>query len=111
MAITWAGATFEGPLPLEAFPVANQAGIFAVVARMAGESGVVTYRPLYFGLSDECTIRGFPWAHPAAACWLDCVDGHRGHLFGAIHFMTFAGTTTREAVLEALVREYSPACA
>lgn len=111
MAITWAGATFEGPLPLDAIPVANQVGIFAVVAREVGDSGVATYRPLYFGLTDECTVRGFPWSHPRADCWLDGVDGDRGRLFGAIHFMTFAGTTTREAVLETLLRAYRPKCA
>lgn len=111
MAITWAGATFEGPLPLDAFPVSHQAGVFAVVARSVGEAGVVTYRPVYFGLTEECTIRGFPWAHGRADCWLECVDGARQSLFGAIHFMTFAATTTREAVLEALVREFRPDCA
>ncbi|HET9259264.1 MAG TPA: hypothetical protein VFP42_03970 [Acidimicrobiia bacterium] len=107
---TLAGYSFEGPRLLAGWTPPARPAVYAVFYRPDVEAHPERYGVIHVGEAEDLTKERFPFAHPAAGCWLDRVGGDRFKLYIGILEAPGAVSTHREQIVRELVAIYKPGC-
>jgi hypothetical protein len=104
-----AGYPFEGPRVLAGWSPPAAAGVFVVMYRPAPESAPDRYAVIYVGQAEDLSSAGFPFRHPASACWIRRAGGKYD-----VHVATYeipGGLLGhRQQLVDELLAVYRPQC-
>jgi hypothetical protein len=109
MSINLGGADFDGPFQLDDWTPPRQAAVYAILMRRDPVRKPKTYRPIYFGETEDLSERGFLRAHHKFGCWIN-EAGSTKNLFIAIYALTSSTEAKRRSVEARLVSDYEPEC-
>jgi hypothetical protein len=106
--IKFANRDFDGPFPAASWVAPWYGGVYAVLVRDAGWAPLPC-RPIYFGQTGNFAQRGFLRGHRGYRSWLAAAGGE-SNLGIATHWMPGSGEAERQALEQALLRQYRPEC-
>lgn len=102
-----AGYPFEGPRLLGGWTPPSRPAVFAVLYKP--DEAKESYAVSYVGHSDDLATEGFPFAHPAAACWTQRAGG-KWRVYVCWYEVPGGLRSHREQIAAELIAIYHPSC-
>lgn len=104
-----AGYPFEGPRVLAGWTPPARPGVYAIVFRPAPEDRPDEHAVIHVGHADDLAAQGFPFRHPAAACWIRRA-GNRFAVLVCTYEVPGGQRGHREQIARELTAMYRPGC-